>query len=289
MACTEQQIIRTSNFEKQRRENSRFGGGVDGVERIGGHNRGSTGADVDDGATLPVHHAREHGVGDPRDALDVDPDQAPHEALVHLVEVAGVRVGDPGVVDEHADVEAPDALLERVHPGGEPLAREVEDECADLGLGVLRPDLLGDRGELVRVAADEHEVEAGGGEAEGDGAADAVGGAGDDGPGPVAAAQGLAGAEEGGVDPEREAQGGAGGDEEADGGQGERPRRLRAEELNVGARAGHGARWVWGERSCRCGAVRSGESYSGAGRGGSALGWILMGLVEPVHRSNAQP
>lgn len=95
---------------------------------------------------------------DPGDALDVDPDQAPHEVLVHLVEVAGVRVGDPGVVDEHAHVEAPDGLPERVDARGEPLAGEIEHEGADLSPGVLGPDLLGDGGELVRVAADEHEA-----------------------------------------------------------------------------------------------------------------------------------
>jgi hypothetical protein len=54
------------------------------------------------------------------------------------------------------------------------------------------------------------EPEPGSGEAERDGAADAVGGAGDDGLGAVAAAEGLAGAEERGVDLEREADGGEG-------------------------------------------------------------------------------
>jgi hypothetical protein len=29
-------------------------------------------------------------VGDPRDALDVDPNQAPHELLVHLVKLVGL-------------------------------------------------------------------------------------------------------------------------------------------------------------------------------------------------------
>jgi hypothetical protein len=66
--------------------------------------------------------------------------------------------------------------------------------------------------QLLRVAADEDEPEPGGGEAERDGAADAVGGV-------VAAAEGLAGAEEHGVDPRREADGGAEGHDEADGGQ----------------------------------------------------------------------
>jgi hypothetical protein len=32
----------------------------------------------------------QHSVRDPRDALDVDPDQAAHQLLVHLIEVAGV-------------------------------------------------------------------------------------------------------------------------------------------------------------------------------------------------------
>jgi len=82
---------------------------------------------------------------------------------------------------------------------------------------VLGLDLGGHGGQLLRVAADEDEPEPGGGEAERDGAADAVGGAGDDGPGAVAAAEGLAGAEERGIDPVREADGGDG-REEARGG-----------------------------------------------------------------------
>ena len=242
--------------------NSRFGGGVDGVHRIRWHDGGGAGADVDDGAALPLDHAGEHGVGDPRDALDVDTDQAAHQLLVHLVEVARVRVGQPGVVDEHAHVEAPDGLLERLHARGELLGGEVEHEGAHLGdLGVLGLDLGGHGGQLLRVAADEDEPEPGGGEAERDGAADAVGGAGDDGPGAVAAAEGLAGAEERGVDPEREADGGADGHEEAHGGQRQRPGRLRAEELDVGARAGHGVAGFGGlgglgaaSGSMRCGA-----------------------------------
>jgi hypothetical protein len=220
---------------------SRFGGGVDRVEWIRRHDRGGAGADVDDGAALPLDHAWQHGVGNPGDALDVDPDQAAHELLVHLVEVARVRVRDPGVVDEHADVEAADGLLERLDARGEPLAGEVEHEGAHLGdLGALGLDLGGHRGELLRVAAHEDEPEPRGGEAEGDGAADPVGGAGDDGPGAVAAAQVLARAEEGGVDPESEADGGAGRDEEARRRERQRPGRLRLEELDVGARARHG-------------------------------------------------
>jgi hypothetical protein len=220
---------------------SRFGSGVDGVERIRRHDGGGAGADVDNGAALPLDHGRQHGVRDTRDALDVDPDEGAHQLLVHLVEVARVRVGHAGVVDEHADVEAPDGVLERLHAGGQPLAGEVEHESPHLGdLGVPGLDLGGDGGQLLLVAADEDEPEPGRGEAEGDGAADAVGGARHDGPGAVAAAQGLARAEERGVDPEREAGGGAHGHEQAHRGQRQRPRRLRAEELDVSARAGHG-------------------------------------------------
>jgi len=82
---------------------------------------------------------------------------------------------------------------------------------------VLGLDLGGHSGQLLRVAADEDEPEPGGDEAECDGAADAVGGTGDDGPGAVAVAEGLAGVEECGVDPVREADG-RDGREEARGG-----------------------------------------------------------------------
>jgi hypothetical protein len=103
-------------------------------------------------------------------------------------------------------------------------------------LGVLETDLLGDGDSLVRVAADEHEADPGGGEAEGDGpAADAVGGAGDAGLKPVAAVQGLSGAEESGVDHRREAHGGAGGS----GRHVQRPRRLRTEDLSMWTRTGY--------------------------------------------------
>jgi hypothetical protein len=39
-----------------------------------------------------LDHAWQHNTRDPRDALDVDLDQATHELLVHLVEVAYVRI-----------------------------------------------------------------------------------------------------------------------------------------------------------------------------------------------------
>lgn len=72
---------------------------------------------------------------------------------------------------------------------------ESSTKVLDLGLGVPEPDLLGDGGELVRDAA-----EPGGGEAEGDCPADAVGGAGDDGLELGAALQELAGDEKIGAD-----------------------------------------------------------------------------------------
>jgi len=45
-----------------------------------------------------------------------------HQLLVHLVKVASVAVGQPGVVDERAHVEASDGVLERLRTGREPLA-----------------------------------------------------------------------------------------------------------------------------------------------------------------------
>ncbi|KAB8095825.1 hypothetical protein EE612_024041, partial [Oryza sativa] len=121
--------------------NSRLGGGVDAVERVGRQDGGGAGADVDDGAALALHHAWEHGVGDPGERLDVEADEVAHQLLVHLVEVARVRVRHAGAVDEHADVEPADGVPERGHLGGEALGGEVEHEGADLGPGVLPPDL----------------------------------------------------------------------------------------------------------------------------------------------------
>lgn len=77
----------------------------------------------------------------------------------------------------------------------------MDHEDADLGLGVLEPDLLGDGSELIQVAVDEHEAEPEGGEAEIDCFADAVGGGSGDGPELGAAVQGLAGAEKIGAEP----------------------------------------------------------------------------------------
>jgi len=82
---------------------------------------------------------------------------------------------------------------------------------------VLGLDRVGDGFELVGVAGDEDEVEAFLGELKGEGFADAVGGAGDDGPGSVAA-EVLAGAEE--VDVEG-CEEGEGEPEDGDGAEGE--------------------------------------------------------------------
>jgi len=71
---------------------------------------------------------------------------------------------------------------------------------------VLGSDGLGDVSELVGVAGDEDEVEPLAGELKGEGFADAVGGAGDDGPGAVAA-EVLGGAEEVDVEGVEEGEG----------------------------------------------------------------------------------
>jgi hypothetical protein len=39
-----------------------------------------------------INHVWQHNVRDLRDALDVDLDQAAHQLLVHLVEVACIRI-----------------------------------------------------------------------------------------------------------------------------------------------------------------------------------------------------
>jgi hypothetical protein len=44
---------------------------------------------------LSLDHAWKHSVCDPHDVLDVDLDQATHQLLVHLVEVAHVRIRQP--------------------------------------------------------------------------------------------------------------------------------------------------------------------------------------------------
>ena len=44
-----------------------------------------------------LHHAWQHNVCDPLDGLDVDLDQAAHQLLVHLVEVARVWTRQPVV------------------------------------------------------------------------------------------------------------------------------------------------------------------------------------------------
>jgi hypothetical protein len=228
------------------RDYSRLGGDVDGVQRVRRHDGGGAGAHVHDGSPPALQHAGEHGVRHPCDRLDVEPDQPLRQRLVHLVEVARVRVRRADVIHEHADVEAPEELPERAHPRGEVVVGEVDDEGADLGPRALGLELGRDGGELVRVPADEDDPEAGRGEAEGERAADAVRGARDDGPRAVAAAQRPRGAEERRVQPQREARRSARGHEEP-----QRRERQRPRGLGLSIRAGRHGRPGDGSRGGR--------------------------------------
>ena len=169
----------------------------------------------------------------PRDGLDVEPYQAPRQRLVHLVEVARVRVRPADVVHEHAHVESPEELPERVHLRGDVVGVEVEDEGADLRAGAPGLEVGRDGVELVGAPAHEDDPEVGRGEAERERAADAVRGARDDGPGAVPAAQWLRRAEERRVQPQREARRGARRHHEPQRCERQRPRGLRVH-------AGHG-------------------------------------------------
>lgn len=120
--------------------NSPFDRGIHGVHQIRGQDGGRAGAHVDDNIALPLDHDGEHGVGGPRGAVDIDPDQVAHQISVHLVQVARVQARQAGVVDEHPHAEAPDRLLEPLHGHGEPLVDDVEHEDAHLwDLGGARP------------------------------------------------------------------------------------------------------------------------------------------------------
>jgi hypothetical protein len=71
-----------------------------------------------------LDHAWQHSVRDPRDALDVDLNQAVHQLLVHLMELARVWIRQPvvaldGVLSASTPATSPSRSLAEVKGEGE--------------------------------------------------------------------------------------------------------------------------------------------------------------------------
>ena len=91
-------------------------------------------------------------------------------------------MGFADIVDQHCDIELMDEGL-KAGIVGIVVGGKVHGEGLGAGAGVLGFDFLGEGGEFGGCARDEQDVEAGAGELEGIFLADAVGGAGNKGPG----------------------------------------------------------------------------------------------------------
>lgn len=90
--------------------NSRFGGGIDGEERIRWYHGRTAGADIDDGASPPLEHPPQHGSRDLRQRDEVHLHHLHVQLHLILVEVERVRVRNASVVHEHAHVHPLDGL-----------------------------------------------------------------------------------------------------------------------------------------------------------------------------------
>ncbi|RWV91880.1 hypothetical protein BHE74_00050468 [Ensete ventricosum] len=167
--------------EEEEEADLRLGSSVHGRERERRQYRRGCRSDINHRASPPPEHPWQDGARDPRRRLHVDPHDAPPQLLLHLVEEHGVGVRRPGAVHQDTDVQPLDLRLEPIDPFRR-VSGEVHDNGLDHGSRVCGLDAVGDLLELGGVAAGQDEVESTVGELEGDGLADAVGGAGDEGP-----------------------------------------------------------------------------------------------------------
>lgn len=76
----------------------RFGGGVNGVERMRRDNNGSTGANIYDGSSAAVKHWSDERSCDPSGGFKINPQDFGPCKLVNLVEEHGPWISNTNVV-----------------------------------------------------------------------------------------------------------------------------------------------------------------------------------------------
>jgi hypothetical protein len=138
-------------------------------------------------APLARHHTRRNLLGNPQRRHAINHDDIPHLRLWRLHKRHRNAVAESDVVDQDADVQSVDEFPQCGVVAVLVLA-EIHRERLGRDLGaMLGGDGRGEVGELGLRARDEDEVVAFGGKSEGEFFADAVAGAGDEGPGAAGA------------------------------------------------------------------------------------------------------